>query len=229
MIRLFTGWDAREALGWHAFTQSVIDRASAWPEIVPLWSQSRDGSNAFTYARFLVPALCDNNGWAIFADGADMVCNADIAELWGLRDERYAVQVVKHEYRTRHPRKYVGTAMECDNRDYPRKNWSSLMLWNCGHARNRILTDVNVAEWSGEQLHGFSWLGDDLIGELPREWNWMCQEQGENKDAKILHFTAGIPQIPYYTHSPQASKWYAAAGAANAVPQPLEQKRWNFA
>jgi hypothetical protein len=127
-----------------------------------------------------VPALCGYEGWAIFADASDMVCRADIAELWALRDERYAVQVVKHDYRTKHHRKYVGTEMECANLDYPRKNWSSLILWNCGHPQNRILTPENVREWSGQQLHGFGWLPDDLIGALPIEWNWLAQEHGTN-------------------------------------------------
>jgi lipopolysaccharide biosynthesis glycosyltransferase len=42
----------------------------------------------------------DYSGWAIFADG-DMVCQADISELWALRDDSKAVQVVKHDYQTK--------------------------------------------------------------------------------------------------------------------------------
>lgn len=223
MIRLFTGWDAREALGWHAFTHSVIKRASDQVSFVPLSAAQRDGSNAFIYARFEVPLLCGYEGWAIFADASDMVCLADIEELWRLRDERYAVQVVKHDYRTKHARKYVGTEMECDNLDYPRKNWSSLIMWNCGHPQNRILTSENIAEWSGLQLHGFGWLSDDLVGELPAEWNWLAQEHGANDAAKIVHFTAGIPQIQAYTHGPHCSQWFESATSVYRAPLPLRR------
>jgi hypothetical protein len=222
VIRLFTGWDAREALGWHAFTQKAIERATERLSIIPLSGEQRDGSNSFIYARFEVPALCGYAGWAIFADASDMVCRADIAELWALRDERYAVQVVKHDYRTKHHRKYVGTEMECDNRDYPRKNWSSLILWNCGHPQNRILTPENVREWSGQQLHGFGWLPDDLIGALPIEWNWLAQEHGTNAAAKIIHYTAGIPQIAAYTCGSHSSDWFEAATSVYRTPAPMK-------
>src|SRR5690606_36000298 len=91
----------------------------------------RDGTNAFIYSRFLIPYLQNYKGWALFVDGADMIVKGDLAELWALRDKAKAVQVVKHDYRTKHPRKYVGTQMEADNRDYPCKNWSSVMVINC--------------------------------------------------------------------------------------------------
>ncbi|MEY4079277.1 MAG: hypothetical protein RIS80_1046, partial [Actinomycetota bacterium] len=138
-----------------------------------------DGTNSFTYSRFLVPYLQGFQGFAIFADGADMLCRADIAELWDMRDPLKAVQVVKHDYTTCEPRKYVGTQMEAPNSSYPRKNWSSLMLFNCSYPMHNRLTPQYIAQTSGTLLHRLSWLDDSKIGELPKEWNWL-DEYGRN-------------------------------------------------
>lgn len=219
MIQLFTGYDPREAIGWHAFAQSVIARTSEPVNICALTDKiDRDGSNAFTYSRFLVPYICGYQGFAIFVDGSDMIAQADLTELWEMRNGWHAVQVVKHDYKTRNARKYVGTEMECDNRDYPRKNWSSVIIWNCSHYRNRMLTPQYVAKQSGEFLHGFQWLHDDRIGEIPVEWNWLCDEYGVNTSAKLLHWTAGIPMIPSCNDSPHASDWYKNSSAALQAP-----------
>lgn len=133
-----------------------------------------------------------------------MVCNADIAELWALRDETKAVQVVKHDYKTKQKVKYLGNK----NEDYPRKNWSSLVLWNCGHPANRVLTPEFVSENPGSYLHRFSWLSDDLIGDLPKEWNWLAIEYPDNPEAKIVHFTLGTPCFKEYSKTSMASLWY---------------------
>ena len=81
--------------------------------------------------------------------------------------------MVKHEYQTKHPRKYIGTPMESANRDYPRKNWSSLILFNCDHAQTRQLTPELVNRESGAYLHRFQWLDDAAIGAVPETWNWL--------------------------------------------------------
>jgi hypothetical protein len=222
VIRLFTGWDAREAIGWHAFAQSVIENASVPVAITPLSYDSQlDGSNAFTYSRFLVPELCNWSGMAVFADGADMLMLGDIAELWAMRSDKLAVQVVKHEYKTRHPRKYVGTEMESANTDYPRKNWSSLVIWNCAHishfnARTQIRDAMERGD--GAYLHRFGWLKDEQIGELPEVWNHLVGEGGDDPKAKLLHYTAGIPSIPAYQKMSRASAWYEAHSRATTSP-----------
>ena len=204
MIRLFTGYDFREAVGWGAFAHSVMQRTSQPVALIPLSGPQADGSNAFTYARFLVPKLCEYEGWAIFADGSDMVCLADIAELWALRDTRYAVQVVKHAYQPKSAVKYVGTPMECRNVAYAKKNWSSLVLWNCAHPKAKYqITESSLG------LHQFQWLAEEDIGELPIEWNWLCDEYGGNPEAKILHWTCGIPAFWEYRETPMASAWFA--------------------
>jgi lipopolysaccharide biosynthesis glycosyltransferase len=206
-MKLYVGFDPREALAYHVFCQSVIEHSSAPVSFNPLhapmlrnFDGQQDGTNAFIYSRYLIPSLQNYEGWALFADG-DMVVVDDIQDLWSLRDERYAVQVVKHDYKTKHKRKYLGTQLANDNQDYPRKNWSSVVLWNCGHPSNRILTRDFVAEAGGKFLHRFSWLRDEEIGELPKEWNHLVLEYDENHNAKLLHHTLGTPAFTQYADS----------------------------
>jgi hypothetical protein len=224
MIPLFCGFDAREEIGFHTFTSSVIHHASEPVQIIPLHlpmlrkvyqGGERDGTNAFIYSRFLIPHLMEYRGFAIFADGADMILRADIAELWALRDPFMAVQVVQHDYKTKHPRKYVGTSMEADNRDYERKNWSSLMLINCAHYAWRDLTPDKVETMSGAELHRFAYIPGRYIGALPVEYNWLVDEYGPNPNAKILHWTCGIPAWPAYSDASQADEWRGANGKVN--------------
>lgn len=212
MIRLFTGYDEREAIGFHVFVASVLARASEPVSIVPITKQvmgQRDGSNTFSYSRFLVPYLCGFKGMAIFADGCDMLCLGDIAELADLYDPYMAVQVVRHDYKTRHQIKYVGTSMESRNVDYPRKNWSSLMVINCGHYAWRPITPQYVQRHDGPYMHGFQFLQDRFIGELPDRWNWLVDEFDENAHANLLHWTAGIPAFEAYRDAPMAAEWFA--------------------
>jgi hypothetical protein len=214
LIRVFAGYDAREAVGWHAFQQSLIEKTSEPVSLTAIGGGQRDGSNAFTYSRFLVPYLCDFQGFALWVDGSDMLLRADLAELWATRCTWNAVSVVKHEYLTKHPRKYVGTELETDNVDYERKNWSSVILWDCGHYMNRCLTPEYVAKHDGAHLHRFAWLPDERIGVLPTQWNWLADEFGENENAKLLHWTAGIPGFYHYRDAPHADEWRDAVRAS---------------
>jgi len=207
MIRIFAGYDPREAVGYHVFCQSVIERTKGLVSITPLSGKQRDGTNAFTYQRFLVPFLCGYQGKAIFLDGSDMLMLADIEDLESLFDPRYAVQVVKHDYQTKHPKKYIGTPMEARNGDYPRKNWSSVVLWNCEHSRNRVLTPEFIEESTGEELHRFQWLPDSLIGDLPREWNVLVGEH-DHLRTKIAHYTLGIPEFDHYADCDYSKPWF---------------------
>lgn len=213
MIRLFVGFDQREAVAFHTFCQSVIDCTSVPVAITPLALSGlagyrethSDGSNAFIYSRFLTPYLSGFQGWAIFADG-DMVCRSDLAKLWALRDERYALQVVKHDYKTKAPVKYLGNK----NENYPRKNWSSLMLIHCAHPKHRILTPEFLQGQTGKFLHRFEWLADEDIGELPTSWNWLTTEYDDRPDADLLHYTLGTPCFKDYADAPMAEVWHGA-------------------
>lgn len=210
-ISIVVGFDQREAVAYHVFCQSVIDRSTMPVQFLPLAENMLvdykeihvDGSNKFIYSRFLTPYLMGFSGWAIFADG-DMVCEADIAELWALRDPTKAVQVVKHNYKTKAHKKYLGNK----NEDYPRKNWSSVILWNCEHPRNKILTPEFVQHKPGSFLHRFSWLSDDLVGELPKDWNWLAIEYPNNPDAKLIHYTLGTPCFKDYVDSDMSERWH---------------------
>jgi lipopolysaccharide biosynthesis glycosyltransferase len=213
MIRLFVGFDQREAVAFHTFSQSVIDVTSLPISITPMILSSlpgykethSDGSNAFIYSRFLVPYLSEFRGWAIFADG-DMICNEDLKNLWELRDERFAVMVVKHDYQTKATVKYLGNK----NENYPRKNWSSVILWNCGHKSNKTLTPDFVMSKDGKFLHRFSWLADEEVGQLPKEWNWLTTEYPDNYQASLLHYTLGTPCFQDYKTAPMADCWWLA-------------------
>jgi hypothetical protein len=214
LIRLFCGYDAREAVGFHAFVQSVVEHSSEPVAITPIYSgERRDGTNAFTYSRFLVPWMCGFEGFALWVDGADMLAAGDLADLWAEREGWYAAKVVKHDYVPKSDRKYVGTEMEAPNEAYPRKQWSSVILWDCEHYLNRVLTPQYVAEHDGAHLHRFGWIPDeqqDQIGELSVKWNWLCDEYGANTSAKLLHWTNGIPGFYAYRDSPHSEEWRAA-------------------
>lgn len=216
MIHLFAGFEAREAIGFHVFVNSVVARCSEPVSIVPLPAMGQfEGSNAFTCSRFLVPYLMGFQGRAIFADASDMLVTADLAELAALADDRYAVQVVKHPtYRTRHRIKYRGTALETINTEYHRKNWASLMLINCAHPLWAGLTPSALAEVPVLSLLQFDRFPDELIGALPSCWNRLVDEGQAEQGAKLLHWTAGIPGFPAYHDAPGADLWHAERRAA---------------
>ena len=210
-IPIFVGYDPREAVAYHTCVNSIIRNSSRPVAIVPValnlfrdYAETHtDGSNHFIYTRFLVPHLMEYTGHAIFIDG-DMIVRGDIAELWDLRNPGLDVQVVKHDYKTRMPIKYLGAK----NEDYPRKNWSSVILWNCNSFPNRRLTPEFVQRSTGSALHRFSWIEDDRIGELPKEWNWLPDEYGPNPAAKLLHYTLGTPCFQEFADTPQGNEWH---------------------
>lgn len=211
MEKIFVGYDPREAEVMHVCMQSIMEVTNRPVSFVPLTLKSletvykevhTDGSNAFIYSRFLAPYLCNFNGRALFIDG-DMILRRDIGELFDMFDPDKAVQVVKHSYKTRQPIKYMGAK----NEDYPRKNWSSVILWNCEHEANKRLTPDFIQNSSGKFLHRFSWLDDNEIGELPISWNWLPDEFGANEEANLLHFTLGAPCFLEYSGSPMANEY----------------------
>ncbi len=218
MIPIFIGFDPREAVAYHVCSQSLIRLSSQPLALTPLALRNmqsyrethQDGSNAFIYSRFLVPHLMGYKGWAIYIDG-DMLLRADISELWALRDEAKALQCVHHDYKTKTKDKYLGAS----NADYPRKNWSSVMLWNCGHPANRQVTPEFVMAATGAQLHRFTWLEDSLIGALPIVWNWLPDEFGANAEAKLLHWTLGLPSFHEYADVPMSAEWHRERMLAN--------------
>jgi lipopolysaccharide biosynthesis glycosyltransferase len=217
-IKIVVGFDQREAIAYHTFAQSVLEKSSLPVLFLPLSMNTlkgykethNDKSNDFVYSRFLTPYLHNFEGWAIFADG-DMVCQSDIKELWDLRDETKALQVVMHDYKTKFNQKYLGNT----NENYPRKNWSSLILWNCSHPKHKVLTPDFISSQTGKYLHRFSWLGDEDIGELPIDWNWLAIEYPNNPKAKIIHYTLGTPCFKDYRNTEMAVTWHEVQQKVN--------------
>ena len=210
LLNIFVGFDQKEAIAYHTFAQSMIENCSIPLSITPLaennldhYSEKHaDGTNKFTYSRFLVPYLMDFKGWAIFADG-DMVCLNDLKELKHFFNPNIAVSVVKHNYKTKYKVKYFGQK----NEDYPRKNWSSVIIWNCGHPKNKILTPEFISQKEGSFLHRFSWLKNIEIGELPKTWNWLAIEYKEKKNLNLIHYTLGTPCFKEYSKKSLSDFW----------------------
>jgi lipopolysaccharide biosynthesis glycosyltransferase len=162
-------------------------------------------STEFSFTRFLVPTLMNYDGWALFVD-CDVLFLKSPKELFALANDNYAVMVAKHDYRPTQKTKMDGKIQHV----YPRKNWSSVVLFNCAHPSNRALTQEIVNTETGQFLHQFMWLTDDEIGEIPREWNWLVdwyQEPGDGQP-KLLHFTEGGPWFDKYSNCSYSDKWH---------------------
>lgn len=220
-IRVFIGYDQREAIAYHVCCQSILSRARApvafYPLALNLFSSDylethTDGSNAFIYSRFLIPWLCNFQGRAIYID-SDVLVRGDIWELWDKSPQMFVgASVVKHDYQTKHPTKYLGAR----NDDYPRKNWSSVIVWNCNYFPNRVLSPEFVAKQAGSYLHRFSWLKDNQIGDLPVEWNKLVSEQELSDEDRLRHFTIGTPCFEGYEKQEGAGEWFNELDAAMA-------------
>lgn len=211
-IRLFVGYDRDEALAHSVFVHSVHRHASVpvavqalmLSQLTGCFNRPRDPlqSTEFAFTRFLVPYLSGFEGWAIFADG-DMLCQADIAELWALRDDRRAVMVVMREDQpVTGATKFLGRPQTA----YPRKNWSSVMMFN--NALCRRLTPEYIERAPGLELHQLKWLRDDAdLGGLPSAWNHLVGVDAPNPGAKIVHFTLGMPFFMGLRECEYATEW----------------------
>ena len=220
-LNILIGWDSREDIAYEICKDSIISTTQNQTNITPIKQQElrkagiykREidmlASTEFTFTRFLVPHLCNFQGWALFCD-CDFLFLEDVKNIFDLADDRYAVMVVKHDYKPKNRTKMDGQTQL----PYPRKNWSSLILWNCGHHKNKILTanKINEPSVDGAYLHRFQWLDDVEIGNISQEWNWLVNWYKEPKDGhpKALHFTEGGPWFKDYENCEYANKWFSA-------------------
>ncbi|HWH39123.1 MAG TPA: glycosyltransferase [Usitatibacter sp.] len=222
-IRVFIGFDGREDVAFSVLAHSIHRNASQPVSIAPVMLSQLGGvyrrdvnplqSTQFSFSRFLTPWLCGYEGWAVFMD-CDMLVLDDIARLWALRDERYAVQVVKHVHVPKEDVKFLGAVQT----KYEKKNWSSVMLMNC--AKCTALTPEYVNTATGLQLHQFKWLEDDsLIGELPSGWNHLVGYDAPRKDASLVHYTIGGPYFEEYAQCEYAREWWHERSLMLAVDQ----------
>ncbi len=214
VIRIFIGFDQRETVAYHVLSHSILSRSSAPTSITPLalpqlahvFDRARNPlqSTEFAFTRFLTPYLCNYQGWAIFMD-CDMLVLSDIARLWAMRDDKYAVMVAKHNYTPKTDSKFLGQKQTA----YEKKNWSSVMLINC--AKCAKLTPEYIGSATGLDLHRFKWLeNESLIGEIPLTWNFLVTEYDPIPVSEIgnLHYTLGGPYFKGYEDCDYADKWF---------------------
>lgn len=199
---VYVGFDPRESIAYDVCRHSILSRTREAVDVIPLVQQElrerklywRPGdplaSTEFTYTRFLVPALAGYKGWALYCD-CDFLWLADIKDLITLADDRFAAMCVHHDHRPTEAMKMDGRVQTL----YPRKNWSSLILYNCGHPSNAALTPDLVNRETGSFLHRFAWLKDEEIGVIPETWNWLegwC-EKLSGGHPNVVHYTRGGP------------------------------------
>ena len=216
-LKIYVGYDSREDVAYRVCKHS-IERQAPNATVIPLiqhklresgyYCRPNDplSSTEFTFTRFLVPYLENHNGWALFID-CDTLLLTDIQELFDLRDDKYAVMVVKHEYWPSKLEKMDGKEQHL----YPRKNWSSVMLINCGHESNLAITPnlVNHPNTTGTTLHRFLWLKDEEIGSLHHEWNWLVNWYHAPMEGqpKLIHYTEGGPWFKDYYNCRYSDEW----------------------
>ena len=217
-FRIFIGYDDREAVAYHVLEHSLRKHSSIPLAITPLSlnnlgavftrDREQNQSTDFSFSRFLVPYLCGYKGWALFMD-CDMLCRGDVAELASmsnLANWYKSVFVVQHDYQAKADFKFLGAW----NEPYPRKNWSSVMLFN--NERCRKLTPDAVNEATGPYLHRFQWTTDEQIGALSARWNHLVGEYAPNVNASLVHYTLGGPYFPQYDGCEYADEWWENFG-----------------
>jgi hypothetical protein len=229
-VRAYIGFDPREAEAYRVAARTLRDTSGIEAEPLVeerlratglLWRpvdrrgrmhdlvSGADQSTEFAISRFLVPMLCQS-GWALFAD-CDVVFMRNVRGMLelGIGDEPRAVYVVKHNHLPREQWKMDGQAQLA----YSRKNWSSVIVWNCNHPAHRRLNLHTVNTMPGRWLHGFGWLHDSEIGELAPEWNWLVGVQPKPERPAIAHFTLGGPFTPGWKGAEHDDIWTEAAKA----------------
>ncbi len=213
---VYVGWDSREDIAFQVCRHSITANASIPVSVTPIKQQSlrandlyiRDAdplaATEFTYTRFFVPYLQNFSGWALFCD-CDFLWLGDVAELVTLLDDRFAIMCVHHDHQPKENSKMDDRPQT----QYPRKNWSSMVLYNCGHPDNSILTPEVINRETGAFLHRFQWLTDDLIGEIPESWNWLegwCKKPVSGTP-NAIHYTRGGPWFDEWQSVDYAELW----------------------
>ena len=214
MIRVFIGFDEKEVVSYNVLQHSINSRSTLPISITQINLRQLKGifirernilqSTDFSFYRFLTPYLCNYQGWAIFMD-CDMLFLDDITKLWNLRDDKYAVMCVRHDYKATLEKKFLNNIQT----NYKKKNYSSLMLINCNKCR--ALTPECVNSASGLELHQFKWLkSDDEIGAIDKRWNYLVDEyefDGDMSKISNLHYTNGGPYFEKDKNCRFAKEW----------------------
>jgi len=214
-MKVFVGYDPREDIAYQVCKHSIL-RRNKNVTVTPLIQKDlreqgyydrpvdKLASTEFTFTRFLIPELTNFEGWALFMD-CDMILTTDIKELFDQADDKYAVMCVHHDYKV-----HEGVKMDGQKQTvYPRKNWSSVVLWNCGHPSNKVVTTdlINNPETTGKYMHRFSWLKDEEIGELDHTWNYLAGVYHDIEKPKLIHYTEGGPWFENYRECEFSDLW----------------------
>lgn len=227
VLKIFIGYDPKESVAWHTMAQSILSQSSIPIALIPVNIENFKGifrrekdpkqSNEFSFTRFLVPYLADYKGYAVYLD-CDMMLRADIAEILEVIQAQpdKAVYVVQHDYEPRVGMKYLNTIQY----KYPRKNWSSVVLWNCEHPSNKCVDLHYVHTASGMDLHRFNWLDDRELGALDIRWNWLVGEYDEPpSDVKNVHWTIGGPYFKEFSNCDFSDEWRLQLAKINFCKQ----------
>lgn len=212
----YVGYDSKEDIAYRICKQSLINRSTIELDIKSLklyelvaknyYTRAIDplASTEFTYSRFLIPALMNYKGWAVFCD-CDFLFFEDITLLFNSIDDSKAVYCVKHDYTPKEKHKMDGQQQTI----YPRKNWSSLIIYNCAHPSNQKLTVDLVNSESGSYLHQFKWLEDQEIGALDERWNWLegWTSKNNTNSPYAVHYTRGGPWFDEWQDVEFAKDW----------------------
>lgn len=224
-MRVYIGYDAREHAAYQVAAKTAEDYGcSVFPVYEDrlrtigvltrpldrrggMWDLNSNApqSTEFAISRFAVPLLA-HSGWALGVD-CDVVFMLDPHQLERYQDDSKAVLVVKHSPLNSMALKMDGQVQTV----YPRKNWSSVVLWNVDHPANKRLNLSTLNQWPGRDLHAFGWLADDEIGELPPEANWLVGVQPKPERPIIAHFTLGVPVMPGHENDEHAEIWTKAS------------------
>jgi hypothetical protein len=226
-LKIFIGYDSKEPIAYHVLASSILRRASVPVSVIPLTRHSLSGiytrqrgpteATEFSLTRFLVPYLSGYQGRSVFMD-CDMVMRVDVAEVIAemARQPEKALLCCQHDYIPKQLVKFEGH----EQTKYPRKNWSSFMVFD--NAQCKALTPHYVNTASGLELHRFLWLEDDQIGALPLDLNWLVGEYAPNPGARILHYTLGTPCFEDYADCDQSDIWWEEFRVMNAPAKVLE-------
>ena len=215
-LNIYIGYDSKEDIAYRVCKHSILKRSNSNLKVMSLklyelvannmYSRDIDplASTEFTYSRFLVPSLNKYNGWAIFCD-CDFIFFEDVSKILENLDDSKAVYCVKHDYTPKEKHKMDGQKQTI----YPRKNWSSFILFNCSHPSNKQLTVNLVNSETGSFLHQFKWLKDSEIGSLDERWNWLegWTSNHNNNKPFAVHYTRGGPWFDEWQDVEFAREW----------------------
>ncbi len=194
-LKVMIGYDHRQPISLNVLQFSVYSKSSKpvaiTPLVLPQLPLKRSGLTPFTYSRFLVPYLCNYEGWALFLD-LDMLVMDDISKLFDLADDKYAVMVSKNKKQF---------------------EWASVMLFNC--AKCKILTPEYIE--TADRLHCIDWAKPEEIGDLPATWNHLVGYDEMREAPSLIHYTQGVPAFPETRDCEHATVWMDTHVAASST------------